>query len=177
MMIARRMRALGSFGWWSMGLGLLLSVLLSPGCGPRAYPARDTVSYANTDGAVEVGGTFNQCPELTVSVSPSDGPPGTPFMVQGATSDPDNDPVTLALKADSGSFSVTNQLPSIFTCSKPGLLSITATASDGSCQTTKSLSIFCLGSHVSDGGSDGSGVDSRRDGGDGSSSDAGTTVV
>ncbi len=177
MMIGRRVRASGSFGW-SLALGLLFPVLLAPGCGRRTYPARDPVSFAQTDGAVEVSGTFNQCPDLTVSVSPGDGPPGTPFVVQGATSDPDGSPVTLSLQADSGTFSVTNQLPSIFTCSQPGLIAITVIASDGSCQTTKSISIFCLGTH-GDGGSSDGGVDAPRDGatgGDGSS-DGGTTVV
>jgi hypothetical protein len=178
MKIARRVRASGSFGWLTT-LGLVVPALVSPGCGRRAYPAHDPVSFAQTDGAVEVSGTFNQCPDLTVSVSPGDGPPGTPFTVHGATSDADGNPVTLSLHADSGSFSMANQLPSIFMCSQPGLIAITVIASDGSCQTTKSVSIFCLGTHADAGTSDGAAVDARRDGatgGDGSS-DAGTTVV
>ncbi len=176
MMIARRMRGFGLLGW-SVALGLLLPVSISTGCGRRTYPAREPVSFAHTDGAVEVGGTFNQCPDLTVSVSPSDGPPGTPFSVQGAASDPDDDPVTLSLQADSGSFSVKNQLPSVFTCSQPGLITITVVASDGSCQTMKSVSLFCLGQH--DGGAGGgSGGDARQDGASGDGGDGvGPTVV
>jgi len=177
MTMARRMRGFGSLDW-SMALGLLLPVLASTGCGRRAYPAREPVSFAHSDGSVEVGGVFNQCPDLTVSVTPGDGPPGTPFSLQGTTSDADGDGVTVSLQSDSGgSFSVTNQLPSVFTCSKPGLTTITAVASDGSCQTMKSVSIFCLGAH--DGGSTGPGMDAGRDGG--ASADGGdgggTTVV
>ena len=173
MMIARGMRAFHSLGW---SLALLLPALASTGCGKRAYPARDPVSFAQSDGSVEVGGTFNQCPELTVGVSPSDGPPGTPFSVQGAASDPEGSAITISLQADTGSFSVKDQLPSIYTCGQPGLVTINVVASDGSCQTKKSVSIFCLGGR--DGGAN-SGGDGGKDGGVGADGGdgGGTTVV
>jgi hypothetical protein len=64
-------------------------------------------------------------------------------------------------------------------CTKPGLITITATVSDGSCQTMKSVMIFCLGSRAGDGG--GSGSDApRQDGGasgDGSADGGGMVVT
>ena len=134
----------------------------------------------NTDGSVEVGAGFNQCPDLTLNVSPSQGEPSQPFTVEGAASDPDNDAVTVSLQADSGTFSTANQLPATFMCGKPGLVTITATASDGSCQTMKSVMIFCLGTHGGDGGGtgpDASHQDAGASSGDGSADGGGMVVT
>jgi hypothetical protein len=160
-------------------MAVVVVALGGAGCGPRRYPAREPVSFAHTDGAVEVGAGFNQCPDLTLNASPSQGESSQPFTVEGAASDPDNDAVTVSLHADSGTFSTANQLPATFMCGKPGLVTITATASDGSCQTMKSVMIFCLGTHGGDAGGsspDASHQDGGASGGDGSADGGGTVV-
>src|SRR4051812_22147226 len=150
MMIVRRVPGAGSLVW--PAVMALVVALGGAGWGPGRYPAREPVSFAHTDGGVEIGAGFNQCPEVTFNVSPSQGELSQPFMVEGAASDSDNDPVTISLQADSGTFSTANQLPATFMCTKPGLITITATVNDGSCQTMKSVMIFCLGTHGGDGG-------------------------
>src|SRR5262249_25420443 len=107
---------------------------------------------------------------------PSQGDQSQPFTVEGAASDPDNDAVTLSLQADSGTLSATNQLPATFMCTKPGLITITATVSDGTCQTMKSVMIFCLGTHGDAGptsGPDAAHPDGGMSGGDGSADGGG----
>jgi hypothetical protein len=162
-MIGRRVRGSRLLVWW-VGVGLVVPGLGLAGCGRRTYPARDPVTFVKTDGSVEVGAGFNQCPDLTINVSPSQGELTQPFQVEGNAFDPDDDPVTISLHADSGTFSPADQFPSTFSCAKPGLITITATVSDGSCQTMKSVSIFCLGTHPGDGGD---GPVAPRDGGGG----------
>jgi hypothetical protein len=178
-MIVRRVPGAGSLVW--PAVMALVVALGGAGCGPRRYPAREPVSFAHTDGGVEIGAGFNQCPEVTFNVSPSQGELSQPFMVEGAASDSDNDPVTISLQADSGTFSTANQLPATFMCTKPGLITITATVNDGSCQTMKSVMIFCLGTHGGDGGGgaapDASHQDGGVSGGDGSADGGGMVVT
>ncbi len=168
-MIGRRARG-SRLLVWGIGVGLVVPAMGLAGCGRRTYPAHDSVTFVKTDGSVEVGAAFNQCPDLTINVSPSQGELSQPFQIQGYSSDPDGDPTTVSLHVDSGTLSTATQLPATFNSTRAGLDTITATASDGKCQTMKSLSIFCLGTH----GDAGDGPVAPRDGGGAGGGDGST---
>ncbi len=165
-MNGRRVRSAGSLVWLVVAGAAISAGLGMSGCGRRTYPLRDPpLTPVQVDGSVEIGVAFNQCPELTFNVTPSEGERSQPFDIEGVASDPDNDSLTLSVKADSGKLSVADQLPSTFTCTTAGLVTITVTASDGKCQTAKTATIFCLGTHPTDGGGDGPDGSSSPDGG------------
>ena len=65
-------------------------------------------------------------------------------------------------------------------CTRPGLITINGTVTDGSCQTMKSVTIFCLGTHGGDAGGsipDASHQDGGASGGDGAADGGGMVVT
>jgi len=137
-------------------------------CGPRSYPTHiDTTKIVVDSGAVEVSGTFNQCPTASFGVSPTTARLDQPFDVAAAASDPeDAGTLTYAWSAASGSFADPSSPTTTFHCSEAGPVTIVLTVSDGSCQTPVSASIYCLGYHQDgappdDGPSDAGGAGGR----------------
>lgn len=121
-------------------------------CGPRTYPIHDVLTDVVVDarGALEVTASFNRCPTLTLNVSPATANVGQSIMVTGAGVDPDGDPLTYSLDANSGYFNDPSSSHTSFVCTTPGPVQITLTVSDGSCKMMQSIPIFCLGTE--DGG-------------------------
>ncbi|HXJ23255.1 MAG TPA: metallophosphoesterase [Polyangia bacterium] len=100
---------------------------------------------APTTGSVAINGTVNVCPSITsVSAAP---PAGNLIAITGVASDPDSGPsaLTYAWTTSSGTLSSTTAANPTLTCTAPGSVSLTLTASDGDagCNATFDFQLTC----------------------------------
>jgi hypothetical protein len=118
-------------------------------CDARKYPTHDLpIPMSSDGGAVEVSGTFNQCPGGSFGVSPMTGHLDQPFSLAAVASDPDDSgTLTFTWSASSGAFDDQHARMTMFHCAQPGPVTIVLTVSDGSCPTMVSAPIYCLGDH------------------------------
>jgi hypothetical protein len=81
------------------------------------------------NGNAAIDGTFNYCPSTpTITATPSTVPTGTPINIGAEALD--EDPVTYAWTAPSGTFAAAGQASTTFTCSVPGTVKLTVTVAD-----------------------------------------------
>lgn len=101
-------------------------------------------------GSVSANGVLNQCPVIaSVSAAPNQVLTGSGVAVSTSASDPDNgpSPLTTQWTATSGTFASTTAAATTFTCTQPGVATLTLTASDGdaACVTTSTVQVTCAG--------------------------------
>jgi hypothetical protein len=121
------------------------------------------------DGNLSVNGTFNICPKVTsTTISPTTVAVGSAASLSATARDRDNDPLTFAWTAPSGSFSAPGSSSTSYTCASAGVQTLTLSVDDGplrGCTRSATVMITCTGA-IMDAGSD-----AGRD----ASSDAGVT--
>lgn len=121
----------------------------------RKYPVQDIGNkpvLTLDGGSIQISATANHCPTLTVAAAPPQAQMGGQIDVSASASDPDpEDAVTLAWTVTAGVIADSAMTHTAYTCTTPGPQSITVVASDGRCQTTQKLLVYCYGV-VSDGG-------------------------
>lgn len=126
-------------------LAFLAAGLALVGCGARRYPTRDSVVPPD-GGSASVSGQIDRCPEAVIDVSPTQAWPSDPVRVSAFRSvDPDNDVLTYAWTATSGTFLDARAGETYFRCAEPGSVKLTLTISARTCEEKTSASIFCLG--------------------------------
>lgn len=130
------------------------------------------------DGNISINGQFNVCPKVTSSsVSPLTVAVGSVTNISAAGSDRDNDPLSFAWTAPSGTFSAPGAASGTYTCASVGTQTLTVSVSDGptrGCTRSRTLSVTCVAAGV-DSGVD-SGIDAGADAGtDAGSADAGVS--
>jgi phospholipase C len=107
---------------------------------------------ASKTGGINVNGTVNICPNLqSLSANPSEVLTGSSVSLTSSAVDPDNGPSPLSYSwtATSGKFSSPMSPNTTFTCTQPGVATVTLTVSDGDttagCPATSSVAITCTG--------------------------------
>lgn len=103
-----------------------------------------------TTGSVEVGGTFNICPVVDgIMASPAEVLVGSTIALEVSAHDTDSAPsaLTYAWSANTGSFDDPTLPAPIFTCTAPGVVTVTVAVSDGdpapSCAGQASATLTC----------------------------------
>lgn len=125
----------------------------------------------SVDGNISINGQFNVCPKVTSSsVSPLTVAVGSVTNISAAGSDRDNDPLSFAWTAPSGTFSAPSAASGTYTCAAVGTQTLTVSVSDGptrGCTRSRTVTVTCVSA-----GAD-SGVDSGIDAGTDAGTDAG----
>lgn len=97
------------------------------------------------NGMVHVGTTFNVCPVADeLSALPAETRVGSALDLTASAHDTDNNPLTFAWTAPSGTFSNASSRTPQFTCTLVGPVTVTVTVSDGSCSDSLSTTVSCL---------------------------------
>jgi phospholipase C len=103
-------------------------------------------------GSISVTGTINVCPNITaITANPGEVLAGSSVAVSSTALDPDGGPAPLGYRwtATSGAFNDASIPSPIFTCTAPGVSTLTLTASDGDpqagCAATGSVQVTCSG--------------------------------
>jgi hypothetical protein len=98
-----------------------------------------------TTGVIDVGGSFNSCPVVTsYSGSPATVSVGGAVALSVTASDADNDPLTYAWTASTGTLGNATTASTTLTCTAPGLVTLTVAVSDGMCQSGAMLTVTCV---------------------------------
>ena len=143
----------------AMGVALLVGAPALSGCDGCGghYPVRDggVINGTSTDGSVQINVNVNHCPTASGGASPLMTMIGNTITLTATTFDPDGDLVSVKWTADSGTISDALVPVTTFTCTVGGPVTITLTASDGSCTIKQMLPVYCLG--IPDGGPFGGG--------------------
>jgi hypothetical protein len=100
---------------------------------------------ASTSGSIAVNGTVNVCPTIdSVSANP---PIGNTIAITASATDPDNgpQPLTYSWTTSSGTLSSATVANPTLTCTAPGSVTLTVTASDGDsgCNATFTVPLTC----------------------------------
>jgi hypothetical protein len=103
-------------------------------------------------GSVSATGVLNLCPVISsISAAPNQVLTGSSVAVSASAADPDSapSPLTTQWTATSGTFASATSAATTFTCTQPGVATLTFTASDGdpTCLTTSTVQVTCAG-HV-----------------------------
>jgi 5'-nucleotidase len=113
---------------------------------------------ASRTGRVTVNGTLNVCPAIdNVSANPAEVFVGGSVALIGTAHDSDAGPSALSFQwtASSGVVAAPSAASTSFTCTTPGIATITLSASDGdpaaSCAATSSVEIICTAATCDDG--------------------------
>jgi hypothetical protein len=120
-----------------------IALLAASGCGKKSnrYP---TISATNPDGGgARIRGEYNFCPVAIFIATPDHARIDQPISITASASDDDNDPLTYAWTASSGSFTSANQAATTFRCSTNEMVTITLKVSDGLCDSTTSGTVLC----------------------------------
>jgi phospholipase C len=103
-------------------------------------------------GGINVNGTVNICPNiLGISANPSEVLTGSSVSVSSTAVDPDSgpSPLSFAWTASSGKLSSATSPNPTFTCTQPGVATLTLTVSDGDptagCAATGTVAVTCTG--------------------------------
>jgi hypothetical protein len=143
--------------------------------GPDAGAAADASLDAESNvGIIDAGGDADAslridapvCPTIdAISASPSSIEVGFSVALTAAASDLDNSPAPLAYawSASSGTFGSATAANTTFTCTAPGVVTLTLVVSDGDCTDTGTVPITCTSSPVRDAGSDAAPHDAGSD--------------
>jgi hypothetical protein len=152
-----------------MTLALLSTALLA--CSRSTYPARDELRPDG--GSVGIMGRTNMCPVVTADVEPTVVHWGEPVKASAfRATDPDNEVLTYAWSAPTGTFVDAKAGETYFMCTEPGPVTLTVVVTDRSgCSEKAMLGIFCLGKP--DGGAAGTGGPTGAAGGTGSAGTGG----
>jgi len=131
------------------------------------------------DGNIAINGAFNICPKVTsTSVSPLTVQVGGFTTISAAATDRDNDALSFAWTAPTGTFSAPSAASSTYTCASVGTQTLTVSVTDGparGCTRSRTVTVTCVASGVDAGGADG-GIDAGTDAGsDAGSADAGVS--
>ena len=141
-------------------IGGLAVLALASGCNKarRSYP---TISAVNPDGGnVNVRGTYNHCPQVFYSASPTHAAVGQTISLMASASDSDGDPLTYSWTADGGTIDDPKAPKTLFHCTTRGAFMITLTVSDGLCPSMTSGQVLCQSEDAGapdDGGAAGAG--------------------
>lgn len=151
-------------------LALLSLALLA--CTRSPYPTREELRPDG--GGVGIMGRTNDCPVVTADVEPSIVHWGEPVKASAfRTTDPDNEVLTYAWSAPTGTFVDAKAGETYFMCTVSGPVTLTIAVTDRSgCSQKAMLGIFCLG--MPDGGAAGTGSVTGAAGTTGSTGSAGT---
>lgn len=121
----------------------------------RKYPVQEIGNKpvpALDGGSIQITGTANQCPTLTLAATPPQAQPGGAIDVSATAFDADpEDVVSLTWTLTAGVTASATQPHTTYTCTTPGPQIITVVATDGRCQTTQKVLVYCFG-QVNDGG-------------------------
>jgi hypothetical protein len=100
----------------------------------------------SNNGSVIVNGHLDICPRLTsFTAGPRTLPVGQAAALSAAATDPDpGDVITFAWTATSGTFDNAAGSKTTFTCASPGVATVSAAVSDGSCSDVATFDITCL---------------------------------
>jgi phospholipase C len=101
-------------------------------------------------GGVGINGSTNICPTIgSVSAAPNEVLTGGSVAVSASASDPDGETITYKWSATSGTFANASAASTNFTCTTPGLATLTVTASDGDntagCPDSQTVQVMCSG--------------------------------
>jgi hypothetical protein len=107
-----------------------------------------TCSRPPPSGSVQINGQINICPVLDgLSESPADAYVGASVALHATAHDSDGgpSPLTYAWSATGGALQSGPQADATFTCTAPGVVTLTVVASDGdaSCNDTLSVTVTC----------------------------------
>ena len=105
-----------------------------------------TCKAEGTTGEVIIDVGLNVCPELQfLFVAPLKVAVGSNISVEATVVDPDDDPVSYEWTANAGSFADPNAAATTYTCTQPGLRTITLTTNDGGdCEQQTHLQVACI---------------------------------
>jgi hypothetical protein len=130
----------------------------------------------SADTTVTVNGTFNICPKVTsTTASPTTVAVGSSASLSALARDRDNDAISFAWSAASGTFSTPNAATTSYTCASVGTQVLTISVSDGpirNCTRSATVSISCVAGTL-DAGTPDSGSDAGN--ADAGNADAGVT--
>jgi phospholipase C len=101
-------------------------------------------------GGIGINGSTNVCPSIqSVSASPDEVLTGGSVAVSASASDPDGDAITYKWVATSGTFANASAGSTAYTCTAPGMATLTVTASDGDntpgCPDSQTVQVTCSG--------------------------------
>jgi hypothetical protein len=152
-------------------LALVSLALLA--CSPVTFPTREELRPDG--GGVGIMGRTNDCPVVTADVEPAVVHWGEPVKASAFhATDPDNEVLTYAWSASSGTFVDAKAGETYFMCTVPGPVTLTIVVTDRSgCSEKAALGIFCLGKP--DGGAAGTGPTTGAAGSTGSTGSAGSS--
>jgi hypothetical protein len=138
-------RRSGRHGWRGIVSVATVAGLASLGCDNKARRQYPTINATTTPdgGNVNVRGDYNYCPTVLFVASPDHAPVGHPITLTASASDRDDDPLSYAWKASSGTISNPAAATTTFTCTENGAVTITLTVSDPSCPSATSGSVIC----------------------------------
>lgn len=109
----------------------------------------------SADTTVTVDGTFNICPKVTsTTASPLVAFVGSDIALTASARDRDNDPVSFAWSAASGTFSAPSAATTSYRCTSAGVQTLTVSVSDGpsrGCTRSATLTVTCTAANA-DGG-------------------------
>jgi len=111
--------------------------------GASGTGGRDGGLDAASDVPININLTIDQCPTVVADATPVVTPLGSSVNVNGNGTDPDNDPLTYAWSAATGTFADPSAASTSYTCAQAGDVSLTVTVSDRRCDTQTSLTITC----------------------------------